>query len=211
MKKTTAFTIIGIGTLWGLTETTIGPLIKTACSTGQSGSILTGVSFLFIAMAYALCPQAMSLLIILLVTALMKMASGLIFGIPLAGGGISHPIFAYVTEVGAFMLIATLMRRVMSGPVLGASMTGASSAALAAFSFPLVKFCTGIAGCVMAGTSIPTAYYYAYYAVGIATITAPMGQWMGVKISDRLVHTPLLCDRGREPTEGGWPRKYPKA
>ncbi len=192
MKKTTALTIVGIGTLWGLTETCVGPLIKTACSTGQSGSILTGVSFLFIAMAYALRPHAMSLLIIILVTALMKMASGLIFGIPLAGGAIAHPIFAYVTEVGAFMLIATLMRRVISGSVLSAALTGAASAAVAAFAFPLVKFCTGIAGCTMTGTSIPTSYYYAYYAVGIAAIAAPVGQWMGIMISDRITVAPLI-------------------
>lgn len=180
--NTRALTIIGIGILWGLTETCVGPLIKTACSLGASGSILTGVSFLFIAMAYALRPCASGLLIVLLVTAIMKMASGLIFGIPLAGGAIAHPIFAYVTEVGAFLIVAALVQRMTVRPMLGAAMTGTISAALAVLAFPLVKLCTGISGCVMTGTTIPLAYYYAQYAVGIAALTAPLGWWMGMKI-----------------------------
>lgn len=179
MSRDRMYWVVGVGLLWGLMESGLGPVLKTTCSSGVTGSVLCGLSYLFIAMSFALAGGARGPLVALVITVAVKLMSGALLGLSLSGGAIANPIFAFVTEVSAFLIVVAALNRIAMGPVLKASITGIAASALAVLAFPLVKWCTGVPACLKSGTGIYLAYYYSYVAIAIAAAVSPIGMWLG--------------------------------
>jgi len=182
MVKRNAVNALGIvvilGSAWGLSECALGAGLH-ACASKMSGSLMTGVALFFVAAAWAATEKAWSIALLVAVASLFKMFDALLLSLPLRDGAIANPIFAFVLEGAAFVVVAAIVAGKLGKRTAGRAVWGGSAALLAAGAFPLVKSVTGIAACLAPGTSIPLTWYYAPLAVGLSLITAPLGIWAG--------------------------------
>jgi hypothetical protein len=195
--RTSLHFFIAVGALWGVAEAGLGVLLKGACSLQISGSVMTSVALCFAATAQAFSPRKMGLLILVALAAGLKMLSAPLVGVSVAHGSIANPCYAYVSEVAAFWLLASVLDSRLSQRLWGNMITGALMALVAVNLFPLVRFVTATPACVMKGTGYPVALYYAPIAVGLSAVTVPLGRLAGAaaRESPVLLRAPrLICD-----------------
>jgi hypothetical protein len=106
----------------------------------------------------------------------------MLLSLPILHGAVANPIFAFVMEAVAFLIIVSLVKERIAKNKSSQALTGGLSALVAVNLFPLVKYATGIPACVASGTGYPLSLYYAYIAVALSLITVPVGILVGAKI-----------------------------
>jgi hypothetical protein len=182
--KTSLSTSLGFlivcGSVWGLSEAALGLTLE-SCAKLVSGSIMTGVAFFFIAAAWTRTKRVLGPAIVVACALAFKLLDALFLGLPLKHGAVANPMFAFVTEGLAFMIIVPFLAEAWRQRAVGRAFLGGASALLAVNLFPLVKFATGISACVVAGGTMPLSLYYAPIAIGASLITVPLGFWAAAK------------------------------
>lgn len=169
------------GSVWGLSEAALGFGLR-ACAHTLSGSLMTGVALFFLAASWASTRNYLVLLLVVLTAGLFKLFDAVLLSLPLRSGAIGNPIFAFILEGLAFLVMIRLFqaipwRRRISGAILGAC-----AAILAVMLFPLVKYATGVPACVYPGTSIPLSIYFAPLAMACSAILVPLGLRAGSRV-----------------------------
>jgi len=175
--------VVMLGALWGLSEAALGMYLK-RCASNVSGSLMTGVALLFIGASWIISKRILGVALLILIASLIKMFDALLLGYPILHGAIANPIFAFITEGAAFLLVLTILKDRLKRTPTGQALAGGMAALLAANLFPLVRFATGIPACVIPGTAYPLSLYYMHYAVLVSLITLPAGMWIGTKIEE---------------------------
>jgi hypothetical protein len=181
-QKTAWGPIIVLGSIWGLSEAALGMYLR-QCASTVSGSLMTGAALFFLAAAWSVSPRIQSVVAMVLLAASFKLFDAMLLGQPVVHGAVANPIFAMVMEGAAFLLLVSIIRGDLAGKRTGQGLAGGLSALVAVNVFPLVKFGTGIAACVVPGTSIPLSLYYAPIAVFLSMLTVPAGFWAGAGIT----------------------------
>ncbi|MGB8957980.1 MAG: hypothetical protein WCC00_03095 [Candidatus Aminicenantales bacterium] len=176
-QKTNWAPVLVLGSLWGLSEAALGMYLR-QCASTVSGSVMTGVAFLFLAAAWAISPRLKTMALMVGMAAGFKLFDALLLGLPVLHGAIGNPIFAIVMEGAAFVLILSVVSKSIAGKAAGQGLSGGLAALVAVNVFPLVKFATGVAPCVT-GTSYPLSLYYAPIAVALSALTVPLGLLAG--------------------------------
>ena len=173
--------VIALGAVWGLAEAGLGLGLK-ACASLASGSIMTAVALLFISAAWSRTGSMVAVPVLLFIGGGFKLFDAWLLSLPVRGGAVANPLFAFVAEAAAFVLIFSLGRAAWRSRPVGQALLGGGAALLAAAAFPLVKFCTGVPACVVPGTSTPLAWHFGPLAVGLSLLTVPLGIWVGKKL-----------------------------
>ena len=175
MNKKNYGYIILLGSVWGLAECGLGIGLK-ACASSISGSVMTAVALFFIAAAWASSGRKVSNVALLVAVAIVfKMFDALLLGFSLRSGAIGNPVFAFVLEGAAFLVVGALFARFMKPSPGRGIFWGGASALIAGAAFPLVKFATGMPACVVPGSTIPLVWAYAPMAVGLSMLAVPLG------------------------------------
>lgn len=173
--------VIILGAVWGLSEAGLGMGLR-SCAAFVSGAVMTGVALFFISAVWNFSKRFSPVLMIVVIAALFKVLDAFLLSIPLKHGAIGNPMFAFVMEGAAFLLIISFFRSRMQNKVWGQAAIGGSAALLAANLFPLVKFATGVPACTAAGTGYPLSLYYVHVAVLVSFVTVPLGFFVGAKL-----------------------------
>ncbi len=173
--------LLMLGAVWGLAEAALGAGLRT-CASVVSGSIMTAVALFFISTGWTLTKRVIPLVLIVAVASLVKMFDAALLSLPIKHGAVANPIFAFWTEVLAFLMIIAVMKTTVSERRAGQAVLGGLAALLAVNLFPLVKYATGIPACVVPGTSYPLSLYYAPLAIGLSLLTVPLAFWAGEKL-----------------------------
>jgi hypothetical protein len=173
--------VVMLGAVWGLSEAALGMGLR-SCASVISGSVMTGVALFFIAACWIISQSWRGVALLVLIAALFKLFDALLLSLPILHGAVANPIFAFIMEGAAFLIIVSLIRTRLSKNKTTQAFAGGLSALVAVNLFPLVKFATGIPACVAAGTGYPLSLYYAYIAVALSFITVPLGIMAGEKI-----------------------------
>ena len=176
--------LIVCGSVWGLTEAGLGLALE-SCAKLASGSIMTGVGLFFIAAAWARTKRISGPALVVGLALAFKLFDALLLGLPIKHGAVANPMFAFVTEGLALLIIVPFLADAWKRKAVGRAFLGGTSALLAVNLFPLVKFATGIPACVVAGGTTPLALYHAPLAVGISMITVPLGFLAAAKAEAR--------------------------
>ena len=177
--------IIMLGAVWGLSECMLGAALH-ACASSISGSVMTGIAFFFIAAAWAADRKAISAAFIVAIAVLFKMFDAILLSLPLRNGAITNPMFAFILEGGAFLVLAVILKEAWKRRTSGRAVWGGMAALVSVAAFPLVRFATGTAACLVPGTTTPLAWYYAIPAVGISLLTVPLGLRAGEKMREQM-------------------------
>ena len=176
-------TVILLGAVWGLSECLLGAALH-ACASSVSGSVMTGFAFFFIAAAWAADRKALSAALIVAIAVLFKMFDAVLLSLPLKDGAIANPVFAFILEGAAFVVLAVILKEAWKRRTAGRAVWGGTAALVTVAAFPLVKFATGTAACLVPGSTTPLAWYYAIPAVGISLLTVPLGLRAGERIRE---------------------------
>jgi hypothetical protein len=131
---------------------------------------------------------------LVVIATLFKLFDALLLSLPILHGAVANPIFAFIMEGVAFLIIVSLVKDRLSKNTTSQALTGGLAALVAVNLFPLVKFATGIPACVAAGTGYPLSLYYAYIAVALSMVTVPLGIMAGEKM--RSMETGLVNSIG---------------
>jgi hypothetical protein len=174
--------VVMLGAVWGLSEAALGMGLR-SCASVVSGSVMTGVALFFIAACWMVSQSWRGVALLVLIAALFKLFDALLLSLPVLHGAVANPIFAFIMEGAAFLIIVSLIGARLSKNRTNQAFAGGLSALVAVNLFPLVKFATGIPACVAAGTGYPLSLYYAYIAVALSFITVPLGIMAGEKMS----------------------------
>jgi len=172
---------IALGAVWGLSEAALGMGLR-SCAAMVSGALMTGVALFFMAAGWVLTRRILGVGLMILIAAGFKMFDALLLGYALNHGAIGNPIFAFVMEGLAFLVIVAVLKRTLTQKPAGQALAGGMSALLAANLFPLVRFATGVPACVAAGTGYPLSLYYIHIAVAVSMATVPLGFLLGAQI-----------------------------
>ncbi len=175
---------IALGAVWGLSEAALGMGLR-SCAAFVSGALMTGVALFFIAAGWVLTRRVLGVVLMILIAAGFKMFDALLLGYALNHGAIGNPIFSFVMEGLAFLVIVAVLKRTLTQKPAGQALAGGMSALLAANLFPLVRFATGVPACVVAGTGYPLSLYYIHIAVAVSLATVPLGFLLGARIRAR--------------------------
>ncbi len=170
-----------LGAVWGLSEAALGMGLR-SCASVVSGSVMTGVALFFIAACWFISQKWWSVALLVVIASMFKLFDAFLLSLPVMHGAVANPIFAFIMEGAAFLLIISLVKERLSKNTTSQALAGGLSALVAVNLFPLVKFATGIPACVAAGTGYPLSLYYAYIAVALSMITVPLGIMVGTKI-----------------------------
>jgi len=173
--------VVMLGAVWGLSEAALGMGLR-SCASAMSGSIMTGVALFFIAACWAISQSWRGVALLVIIASLFKLFDALLLSLPVLHGAVANPIFAFVMEGVAFLIIVSFVKDKLSKKTSSQAFTGGLSALVAVNLFPLVKFATGIPACVAAGTGYPLSLYYAYIAVALSLVTFPLGIMVGAKM-----------------------------
>ncbi len=182
--------VIVLGSLWGLSEAALGMGLR-SCAALVSGSLMTGAALFFLAAGWIVSRRVFGVIVMVIVASLFKMFDALLLSIPLNHGAIGNPIFAFIMEATAFVILVSIVREKVFRMPAGQALLGGLSAVVAANLFPLVKYATGVPACVAAGTGIPLALYYVHFAALASMVTVPLGIRFGAKIASyelRMAH-----------------------
>jgi len=166
--------LVVCGSVWGLSEAGLG-LALAACAKAVSGSIMTGVALFFIGAAWARTKRIAGPAIVIGFALAFKLVDALLLGLPLKHGAVANPMYAFITEGIAFLVIVPFLAGHWRGKAAGQAFLGGTSALLAVNLFPFVKIATGIPACVVPGGTMPMALYYAPVAVAAALVAVPLG------------------------------------
>lgn len=178
-------TVILLGAVWGLSECLLGAALR-ACASSISGSVMTGIAFFFIAAAWAADRKALSAGFIIAIAVFFKMFDSVLLSLPLKDGAIANPAFAFILEGSAFVVVAVVLKEAWKRRAAGRALWGGTAALIAAATFPLVRFATGTAACLVPGTTTPLAWYYAIPAIGISLLTVPLGFRAGERLRENI-------------------------
>jgi hypothetical protein len=170
-----------LGAIWGVSEAALGMGLRT-CASVVSGSVMTGVALFFIAACWVISQSWRGVALLVLIASLFKLFDAYLLSLPVLHGAVANPIFAFIMEGAAFLIIVSIVKDRLSKNTTSQVLAGGLSALVAVNLFPLVKFATGIPACVAAGTGYPLSLYYAYIAVAFSMITVPVGIFVGAKI-----------------------------
>lgn len=173
--------VVMLGAVWGLSEAAVGMGLR-SCASFLSGSIMTGVALFFIASSWILIRNVFGIALLIVIASLFKMFDALLLSLPIQHGAIGNPIFAFLMEGVAFLVLISILNKKIKQKIGGQAILGGMAALLAVNLFPLVKFVTGVPACVFPGTGFPLSLYYAPMAVFLSCVTVPLGLWAGVKI-----------------------------
>jgi hypothetical protein len=173
--------IVMLGAVWGLSEAALGMGLR-GCAAFVSGSIMTGVALFFIASSWILSRRVFSVALLIIIASLFKMFDAFLLSLPLQHGAVANPIFAFLMEGAAFLILIAIVSEKMREKKAGQALAGGMAALLAVNLFPLVKYATGIPACVVPGTGYPLSLYYAPLAVSLSLVTVPLGLWFGKKV-----------------------------
>jgi hypothetical protein len=173
--------VVMLGAVWGLSEAALGMGLR-SCASAVSGSVMTGVALFFIAACWIISQSWRGVALLVIIASLFKLFDALFLSLPILHGAVANPIFAFVMEAVAFLIIVSLVKDKLPKKTTSQALTGGLSALVAVNLFPLVKFATGIPACVAAGTGYPLSLYYAYIAVALSLITVPLGIMVGEKM-----------------------------
>lgn len=174
-------TVVVLGSVWGLSEAALGMWLRT-CASSYSGTIMTGIAFFFMAGSWVLIRNVLGISLLVTIASLFKLFDALLLSLPLKHGAIANPIFAFLMEGLAFLVLAWIFNEKLRSKMAGQALFGGMAALLAVNLFPLVKFATGIPACVYPGTGYPLSLYYAPVAVLLSSVTIPLGFLVGAKI-----------------------------
>jgi hypothetical protein len=166
--------LVVLGSVWGLSEAGLGLALET-CAKLVSGSVMTGVALFFLSAAWARTKKVGGPALVVGMALVFKLADAALLGLPIRHGAVANPMFAFLTEGLAFLVIVPFLAESWKTKKLGQAFLGGTSALLAVNLFPLVKFATGIPACVAPGSTTPLSLYYAPIAVGAALVTVPLG------------------------------------
>ena len=176
--------VVMLGSVWGLSEAALGMGLG-ACAAHISGSLMTGVAFFFMAASWIITKRILAVALLILIASLFKMFDALLLSLPIQHGAIGNPIFAFLIEGLAFVVILTIVKETLRQKKTGQAILGGASALVAVGLFPLVKFATGIPACVYPGTTIPLSIYFSPFAVALSIFTVPLGFWVGKRFKVR--------------------------
>jgi hypothetical protein len=184
--------VVMLGAVWGFSEAALGMGLR-SCAAVVSGSVMTGVALFFIAACWVISQSWRGVALLVIIASFFKLFDALLLSLPILHGAVANPIFAFVMEGIAFLIIVSLVREKLK-KTTSQALTGGLSALVAVNLFPLVKFATGIPACVAAGTGYPLSLYYAYIAVALSLVTVPLGIMVGEKL--RSLETGLIKAMG---------------
>ncbi len=170
-----------LGSVWGLSEVMLGAGIK-ACANTISGSLMTGVAMFFIAAAWVSTKSYHIPVLVVLIACLFKLFDAVLLSLPVMHGAIGNPIFAFLLEGFAILLLIAIFRKQNWQKRSSRALLGGGSALIAVAMFPLVKYATGIPACVYPGTAVPLSVFFAPLAILFSAFTVPVGFVAGEKI-----------------------------
>lgn len=173
--------VIVLGSVWGLSEAALGMGLR-HCAAFISGSIMTGVALFFMAAGWVVSRRITTVLLMALIASVFKMFDALLLSLPIRHGAIGNPIFAFLMEAIAFVLLISIVKEKMLQKPVRQALLGGIAATLAVNLFPLVKYATGIPACVASGTGYPLSLYYIHVAVLTSFVTVPLGFLVGAKM-----------------------------
>jgi len=178
IKKSQLGLILVLGSVWGFSEAGLGMGLR-SCASFVSGAIMTGVALFFIAATWASTRKLLGIVLLIFIASLFKLFDAFLLSLPVLHGAVANPIFAFIMEGAAFVLLLFVFSQKLREKAAGQALMGAMAALVAVNLFPLVKFATGIPACVVPGTGYPLSLYYAPLAVALSFVTVPAGLWVG--------------------------------
>ncbi len=170
-----------LGSVWGLSEVILGAGIQ-ACAHTVSGSVMTGVALLFIVAAWVATKSYHIPVLVVLIACLFKLFDAVLLSLPVLHGAIGNPIFAFLLEGFAILLLLAIFRKQRWQKRSSRALLGAGAALIAVSMFPLVKYATGIPACVYSGTAVPLSIFFAPVAIILSAFTVPVGFVAGERI-----------------------------
>jgi hypothetical protein len=170
-----------LGSVWGLSEVMLGAGIK-ACAHTVSGSLMTGVALFFIAAAWVSTKSYHIPILVIIIACLFKLFDAVLLSLPVMHGAIGNPIFAFLLEGFAILLLIAVFRKQSWQKRSSRALLGAGSALIAVAMFPLVKYATGIPACVYPATAVPLSIFFAPIAILLSAFTVPIGFVAGERI-----------------------------
>ncbi|MFB0519782.1 MAG: hypothetical protein ACETWC_10950 [Acidobacteriota bacterium] len=173
--------IVMLGAVWGFSEAGLGMGLR-SCASFVSGSIMTGVALFFIAASWVVTRNILGIALLIVIASLFKMFDALLLSLPIQHGAVANPIFAFLMQGAAFLILISLFNKKLKQKVKGQALMGGMAALVAVNLFPLVRYVTGIPACVVPGTGYPLSLYYAHVAVFLSAVTVPVGLKVGAKI-----------------------------
>jgi hypothetical protein len=192
MKKDIPISHMGIililGSVWGLSEAALGFGIQ-KCAALLSGSIMTGVALIFLAAGWFISKRIYGIILLVVIASAFKLFDALLLSLPIRHGAVANPVFAFILEGAAFIIVVSIIKEKRMFRRSSQALAGGGAALMAAGSFPLVKYATGVSACVFPGTAIPLSIYYAPLAVLLSMLTVPVGFWIGERIKSSKLST----------------------
>jgi len=173
---------LALGAIWGLSEVALGMGLQ-ACAAKMSGSLMTGVGLFFLYAGWVATRRFFVPILIVCIAALFKLLDALLLILPVGDGAIINPIFAFVTEGAAIILLLAIFKPGWLKKLSGRILLGGGSALIAVALFPLVKYATGVPACVYPGTVIPLSIFFTPVAMVASMVLVPLGFLIGNKIS----------------------------
>ena len=170
-----------LGSVWGLSEVLLGAGIR-ACAHTISGSVMTGVALFFIIASWAATKNFHIPVLVVLIACLFKLFDAVLLSLPVMHGAIGNPIFAFLLEGFASLMLIAVFRKQTWGKRSSRAYLGAAAALIAVAMFPLVRFATGIPACVYPGTAVPLSIFFAPIAILWSAFTVPVGFVAGERI-----------------------------
>ena len=199
MEKSNLKSNLGIalvlGSVWGLSEVALGAGLH-ACARMASGSMMTGVALFFIAATWVATKNFHMPVLVVLIACLFKLFDAVLLSLPVLHGAIGNPIFAFLMEGLAFLVLIALFRKQNWQKRSSKALLGGGAALIAVALFPLVKFATGVPACVYPGTAVPLSIFFAPIALALSAITVPLGFAAGDKIRSIGENADLRIRRG---------------
>ncbi len=171
-----------IGAIWGLSEVALGIGLR-ACAARMSGSLMTGVGLFFLSAGWIASRRIYVPILIVCIVSLFKLFDAFLLMLPVMDGAIVNPIFAFMTEGAAFMLLLAIFKATWLQKLPARVLLGGGSALIAVTIFPLVKFTTGVPACLYPGTTVPLSVYFAPVAMITSMVLVPLGFLAGDRIS----------------------------
>lgn len=187
--------VVMLGAVWGLSEAALGMGLR-SCAAFVSGSIMTGVALFFIAASWFVSRRILGVVLLIVIASLFKMFDALLLSLPVQHGAVANPIFAFLMEGVAFLILISIVSQKAKQQKAGQALLGGMAALLAINLFPLVKYVTGIPACVFPGTGYPLSLYYAPLAVSLSLVAVPLGLWAGAQVE--ALETKLKANQARK-------------
>ena len=98
-----------LGSVWGVIEVALGVGLRT-CASSVSGSLMTGVALFFIAASWVVTRTNIIPILVVMIAALFKLFDSVLLGLPVMSGAIRNPIFAFILEGLAFVILISIFR-----------------------------------------------------------------------------------------------------